>query len=164
MKKILALLLVIAVLCLAGCDRDEPAERPDSDRDTNRNEHVEADRDTDRDEHVEADRDDSDEDEVPPTTEDPYAGWIQVFGYIYIPNLPFEDWEVQNQDNISCITVFIESRDSEAFHAYAQSLPDFGYTIEQTEPNYYRGTDPEGRRISLFDPENGFMQISIYYN
>ena len=82
---------------------------------------------------------------------------------MYIPDLPFEDWAGQNQDNISCFTVFIKSRNSAAFHTYANSLTDFGYTIEQTESYSYSGTDPDGRKISLTDHENGQMQISVYY-
>ena len=95
--------------------------------------------------------------------EDPHKGWTWLLGDVYIPDLPFEDWTGQNQDNISCFTIFIKSHDSAAIHAYAQSLADFGYTIEQTESFSYAGTDPENRSIHLTDHENGQMQISIYY-
>lgn len=93
-----------------------------------------------------------------------HAGWTWLIGEVYIPDLPFTDWEGQNQDNISLYTVFIESRDSAKFHAYAKSLADFGYKLEQTESYYYSGTDPEGRKTSLSDPGNGFMEINIFYN
>lgn len=95
--------------------------------------------------------------------EDPHKGWTWLLGDVYIPDLPFSDWEGGNQDNISCFTIYIKSHDSAAFHAYAQSLADFGYTIEQTESYSYAGTDPENRSIHLTDHENGQMQISIYY-
>ena len=97
------------------------------------------------------------------TTEDPHEGWTWLLGEVYIPDLPFENWAGQNQDNISCFTVFIKSHNSDAFHAYAQSLTDFGYTIEQTESYSYSGSDPENRSIFLTDHENGQMQISVYY-
>lgn len=96
-------------------------------------------------------------------TEDPHKGWVKVFGEIYVPEITFAEWEVQNQDNIRCVTVFIESRNTSAFHTYAQSLPGFGYEIEADTDYSYAGKDPEGREILLTDYENGFMQFDIYY-
>lgn len=138
MKKLLVFLLLIAMLGMVACGKDSTDKK----------------------------------DETPvggitePTTvptEDPHAGWTNVFGQIYIPNMPFEDWGGTNQDNISCYTIHINSRNSAAFHEYVASLADFGYTIEQTESYSYKGTDPEGRSIHLTDFENGQMQINIYY-
>ena len=97
------------------------------------------------------------------TTEDPHAGWTWLLGEVYIPDLPFEDWSGQNQDNISCFTVFIKSRNSAAFHAYAQSLTDFGYSVEKRDDYSYKAIDPAGRTVHLTDPKNGYMQISVYY-
>lgn len=147
MKKILLFVLLLAVLCFTACD----------DKANDANTELGAGSNTDMtpvgavDETVEE------------PVEDPHEGWTKVFGDVYVPDLPFEDWDGQNQDNINCFTIFIHSRNSEAFHAYAQSLTDFGYTIEQKDDYYYSGTDPEGRSVSLFDPENGNMQFSIYY-
>lgn len=143
MKRFLIFLLLIAMLCMAGCDKgsnDKNADTPPVGSVTKPTE-----------EPTEA------------PTEDPHAGWIWLLGDVYIPELPFTDWEGQNQDNIRCYTVFIKSNNSAAFHTYAQSLTDFGYNIEQNESFSYKGTDPEGRSIHLTDHENGRMEISVYY-
>lgn len=145
MKKILLFLLLIAMLGMTACSSGSNDENANADADAN---------------VTSADDINS---STQAETEDPHEGWTWLLGEVYIPDLPFEDWAGQNQDNISCYTIFIKSHNSDAFHAYAQSLTDFGYTIEQTESYYYKGTDPENRRISLTDHENGQMEISVYY-
>ena len=147
MKKILIFLLLIAIFCMAACD----SERDDGNADKNADMTPVDSVTTPKEEPAEA------------PTEDPHKGWTWLFGDIYIPDLPFADWEGQNQDNIRCYTVFISSNNSAAFHTYAQSLTDFGYTIEQNTSYSYEGTDPENRKIHLTDHENGQMKISIYY-
>ncbi len=147
MKKILIFLLLVAMLCMTACD--------DADNDGNANVNVDTNTDTTPVGDVKLFE--------PVLDEDPHEGWTLLIGEVYIPDLPFTDWAGQNQDNINCFTVFIKSNDSAKFHAYAQSLTDFGYTIEQTESYSYQGTDPENRSIYLTDHENGQMNISIYY-
>lgn len=147
MKKALIFLLLMAVLSLTACD------------DKGNDATTELGAGANSDMTPVGDVDDS----VQEPVEDPHEGWTQVFGEVYVPDLPFEDWDGQNQDNINCFTIFIHSRNSAAFHTYAQSLADFGYTIEQTESFSYSGTDPEGRKVSLTDHENGYMQFAIYY-
>ena len=143
MKKLLIFLLLIAMLSMAACDtgsNDDKTADPTAGGITTPTQ--------------------------APTqapTEDPHKGWSQVLGEIYIPEITFAEWDVQNQDNIRCVTVFIESRNTSAFHAYAKSLPDFGYAIEADTSYSYEGTDPEGRNVRLTDYENGFMQFDIYY-
>lgn len=139
MKRIFVLLLLILALCITACSNGNTT--------------------TGADEAPVGGITPSDES----STEDPHEGWTWLIGEVYIPDLPFDDWAGQNQDNISCFTIFIKSHNSAAFHAYAQSLTDFGYTIEQTESYSYAGTDPANRSIHLTDHENGQMQISIYY-
>ena len=140
MKKVLIFLLLIATLCMTACDGGNA--------NTTSNMAPVGD--------ITASTQDV-------SSEDPHKGWTLVFGTIYIPELPFSNWEGDNQDNISRYTIYIKSKDSAAFHTYAQSLANFGYNIEQTESYSYSGTDPENRRISLTDYENGQMQICIYY-
>lgn len=142
MKKVLILMLLIVMLCMAACGKDNNAnadKAPVGGITEATTEPTEA------------------------PTEDPHKGWVLVFGEIYVPEITFAEWDVQNQDNIRCVTVFIESRNTAAFHDYAQSLPDFGYSIEADTSYSYAGTDPEGRTISLTDHENGHMQFNIYY-
>lgn len=142
MKKSLIFLLLIAMLCTTACG-------------------VIGDKNADANEDTAPEKDAAVLTEPP--TEDPHAGWTWLLGEVYIPDLPFEDWAGQNQDNISCFTIFIKSHDSAAFHNYVQSLEEFGYTIEQRESFSYSGTDPEGREMFFTDHENGRMEISIYY-
>lgn len=143
MKKVLILMLLVAMLSMVACDKDnnnkEAGMTPVGGITEATTEPTEA------------------------PTEDPHKGWVLVFGEIYVPEITFAEWDVQNQDNIRCVTVFIESRNTAAFHDYAQSLPDFGYSIEADTSYSYQGTDPEGRNILLTDYENGFMQFNIYY-
>lgn len=141
MKKILISLLLVTMLCMTACAGKSNNENKNADTSTVSNVTTTA----------------------QATTEDPHKGWTQVFGEVYIPELPFSDWEGQNQDNISCFTIFIKSNDSAKFHDYANSLTDFGYTIEKIDDYSYSGTDPDNRKISLTNHENGQMQISIYY-
>lgn len=141
MKKLLISLLLIAMLCMTACSNGS--------NDTNTNSKADTAADVTTTAQV--------------TTEDPHKGWTQVFGEVYVPELPFADWEGQNQDNISCFTIFIKSNDSAAFHDYANSLSDFGYAIEKVDEYSYSGTDPENRKIHLTNHENGQMEISIYY-
>ena len=159
MKKVLIFLMLIAILCMAACNNvtndgnnDEKSEKKHSEKVTS---------------SITKEEEDffgnSNEDTEAELTINPYEGWINVFGQIYIPELPFSDWEGGNQDNISCFTIYIRSNDSAAFHSYVQSLTDFGYTIEQNESYSYKGTDPENRTLHFTDFENGQMQISIYY-
>ncbi len=145
MKKILICLLLLAMFCMSACN--------------NGNNDVNTDENTDK----TSVGDTTEATTTQAQTEDPHEGWTWLLGEVYIPDLPFENWEGQNQDNISCYTIFISSHDSAAFHTYVQSLTDFGYTIEQTESYSYTGTDPENRSIHFTDHENGQMQISIYY-
>ncbi len=141
MKKLLAFSLLITLLCMTACSTGNADETPVGGIDVSTEAPV----------------------TTAVTTEDPHAGWTWLLGEVYIPDLPFEDWSGQNQDNISCFTVFIKSRNSAAFHAYAQSLTDFGYSVEKSDDYSYRAIDPEGRKVLLTDPENGYMQISVYY-
>lgn len=143
MKKLIVFALLIAMLCLAACDTGNNDDKTS-------------------DSAVGGITTPTTEPTQKPT-EDPHKGWSQVFGEIYIPEITFAEWDVQNQDNIRCVTVFIESRNTAAFHDYAKSLPDFGYTIEADTEYSYEGTDPEGRDVRLTDYENGFMQFVIYY-
>lgn len=157
MKNILVFMLLLAMLCVTACGNSNNdvnnESNNSSNNDKNTNVSVEADETSVGDAATSA--------QV--STEDPHKGWTQIFGNIYIPDLPFEDWEGQNQDNISCYTIFIKSNNSAAFHTYVQSLTEFGYTIEQTESYAYQGTDPENRDMHFTDHENGQMQIAIYY-
>ena len=143
MKRFLIFLLLIAMLCMVGCGKDSN------------------DKNTDTPPVGSVTKPTEEPTEAP--TEDPYAGWIWLLGDVYIPEFPFADWAEQNQDNIRCYTIFIKSNNSAAFHEYAKSLADFGYTIEQTESYSYMGTDPNGKTILLTDFENGQMEINIYY-
>jgi len=147
MKRFLIFLLLIAMLCMVGCGKDSDDKNSDTTPVGGVTQSTKA----------------PTEEPTEAPTEDPHAGWIWLLGDVYIPELPFTDWEGQNQDNIRCYTVFIKSNNSAAFHTYAQSLTDFGYNIEQNESFSYKGTDPEGRSIHLTDHENGRMEISVYY-
>ena len=143
MKKFLVFLMLISLLSMTACDKENSEENSGEKADVTNVGGV-----------------------TPPeeeSTPDPHEGWTWLISDVYIPDLPFSDWGGQNQDNINCYTVYIKSYNSSAFHEYAKSLADFGYTLEQTESYSYRGTDPENRSISLTDHENGQMQISIYY-
>lgn len=146
MKRILIFLLLIVALCITSCSNGNTTTGADEAPVGGITPSAEA--------STEA---------AESSPEDPHKGWTWLLGDVYIPDLPFNDWEGGNQDNISCFTIYIKSYNSAAFHAYAQSLTDFGYTIEQTESYAYSGTDPENRSIHLTDHENGQMQISIYY-
>ncbi len=159
MKKILIFLLLIAIFCMVACgnENDDASSTEASNNDTSENVSLNANGSSNM--TPVGDISTSTEE----SSEDPYKGWTQVFGKIYIPNLPFTDWAGQNQDNISCYTIFIKSNNSAAFHTYAQSLTDFGYTVEQTKSFSYKAIDPENRTIYLTDHENGQMQIAIYY-
>ncbi len=154
MKKILVFMLLIAMLCITACGNEDN----DDSSSLSSNAASDAVSDVNTDTTLVDDTTSAQE-----SSEDPYEGWTWLLGDVYIPNLPFSDWAGQNQDNISCFTIFIKSHNSAAFHTYAQSLADFGYTIEQTESFAYAGTDPKNREIHLTDHENGQMQISIYY-
>lgn len=145
MKKILIFLLLIAMLCTTACGVTDSNE------------------DTAPENNAEVLTEAPTEDPTEPPTEDPHAGWTWLLADVYIPDLPFEDWSGQNQDNISCFTIFIRSKDSRAFRAYVQSLKEFGYTIVQKTGVSYEGTDPEGRKMFFTDHENGQMKITIYY-
>ena len=104
--------------------------------------------------------------EIPTTepTKDPYEGWTRVAGYVmYMPNWPYEEWDTQNQDNIACYTVYIQSSDSALFHEYVQSLTDYGFSVEQTESYSYTVINPEGKKMYMTDHENGQINISFYY-
>lgn len=159
MKKILVFLLLSAVICITGCNNADSNVSDDGSDSVSSTEvsDVSSVFDTDS-----VSVDDSSA-EVIESSADPYEGWTLVFGDIYIPDFPFEDWGGQNQDNISCYTIFIRSNNSAAFHSYVQSLTDFGYTIEKINGYSYKGTDPQNRSIHFTDHENGQMQIAIYY-
>ena len=147
MKKLLIFLLLIAMLCMVGCGKDGDDKNSDTTPVGGVTQSTKA----------------PTEESTEAPTEDPYAGWIRLMADVYIPEFPFADWAEQNQDNIRCYTIFIKSNNSAAFHEYAKSLADFGYTIEQTESYSYMGTDPNGKTILLTDFENGQMEINIYY-
>lgn len=159
MKRIFVFFLIISMFCITACNS------ANNDVSTNESKNVSNSGNT----TVSADSDEELSSVGEGTTsaqessDDPHKGWTLVFGDIYIPDLPFSDWGGQNQDNISCYTIFIKSNNSAAFHSYVQSLTEFGYTIEQTESYAYKGTDPENRSMHFTDHENGQMQISIYY-
>ena len=157
MRKALVFLILLAMVFITACDNASGDVSIDASTNLSTSKDTNASM-TSVDENTDSSQVSSDE-----SSKDPYEGWTLVFGKIYIPNLPFSDWEGQNQDNINCYTIFINSRDSAAFHAYVKSLPDFGYTIEQLNSYEYKGTDPEDRKMHFTDPQNGWMQISIYY-
>ena len=160
MKKIVIFLLLVSMLCITACTGeadDSSTASTDSVTSTDTSSIESGNESSDESSDVSSDV------SAEASSVDPHEGWTKVFGNIYIPNLPFEKWDGENQDNINRFTIYINSNDSAAFHAYVQSLPDFGYTIEQLNGNEYKGTDPENRRMHFTDPQNGFMQISIYY-
>lgn len=160
MKKIIIFLLLVSVLSVTACtaaDDDNTTASTDSITSSDTSSIMSDNESTDDSSDALSDASSA------ASSVDPHEGWTKVFGNIYIPNLPFEKWEGENQDNINRFTIYINSNDSAAFHAYVKSLPDFGYTIEQLNSYEYQGTDPENRKMHFTDPQNSFMQISIYY-
>ncbi len=165
MKKALIFLILIAMLCITACN----SAGGDVSGDVSDDASIEASADSSASSSEDTattsvvNSEDSSQASSEESSKDPYEGWTKVFGNVYIPDLPFSDWKGQNQDNINCYKIFIESRDSATFHAYVQSLPDFGYTIEQLNSYEYKGTDPQNRTMYFTDPQNGWLYITIYY-
>jgi len=144
MKKTVLIFLVLALsLCLASCSTPSGVEAPAPVR-------------------TEFPTPAPTEAPTPEPTEDPMAGWMEVGYGVWIPEIPFQDWDGQMQDNINCYTMFINDFDADAFHAYAQSLPGFGYELEVLSDSEYSATDPEGNSLFLWDRGDGKGEISVY--